>query len=373
MDASPLRFRVVAGHHLPTLGPLEASVLAHIEAHPGATATDAHACLSPVGDPEYGQVRSAVVGLVDMGLLKVDGQVPLEQVDQRYERIEACDLCGSPSDDHRIVFWKHNTPVVRCSECGLLYANPRWKAEHLFGRYGDAAYWAEYAGKIEQTAVDPVANLARWSPYVIHLESLGPRGRLLDVGCASGEFLVAAQSRGWEVYGVEPAPLAAQQARQATGAHIEIGTLEDASYPDGWFDAITLWDVLEHLQSPRAYISHIARLLRPGGLLSLTTPNIRSGAYKLLGLDWHVVGPNEHIYYFTPRTLTRLLTGNGLAVHSMDTFATPVDVWRQWLRPRALQPLAPLLHKATTPIARRLLLGDGLYVVARRSRLKIEN
>jgi len=86
----------------------------------------------------------------------------------------------------------------------------------------------------------------------------------------------------------------------------------------------------------------------------------------LLGPDWHVVGPNEHIYYFSPRTLSRLLAGNGFLIHWMLTFHTPLVVWRQWLRYPALDPLARLLHTPSQSVSARYLLGDELYVLARR-------
>ena len=69
--------------------------------------------------------------------------MPLPEVDLRYEPVAACAVCQAPSAQHPIVLWKFNTPVVRCDTCGLLYANPRWKDEHLFGSY-DPEYWAGY-------------------------------------------------------------------------------------------------------------------------------------------------------------------------------------------------------------------------------------
>jgi len=99
---------------------------------------------------------------------------------------------------------------VKCSRCGLLYANPRWKTEHLYGRYDSSEYLAEYAAQIKQTAMDPITNLARWSDQIAALEIARQNGRLLDIGCATGEFMLAAQSRGWEAYGLEPSAPAAE-------------------------------------------------------------------------------------------------------------------------------------------------------------------
>ena len=83
----------------------------------------------------------------------------------------------------------------------------------------------------------------------------------------------------------------------------------------------------------------------------------------LQGRSWWVIGPNDHIYYFTPRTMARLFEKHGLAVHDMHTLETPLQ---SWLRVPALQRFAPLLGKLTAPVTNRFLLGDDLYVVARR-------
>lgn len=364
---TPVRFRVKDGkgkRGTPGNNP-SAEIAAYVQAHPGAGVNDLRTHVSALDNWSYDKVRALLVRLVEKGVLALDGHLPLESVDLRYERVPACDLCGSPSSGHSIVLWKHNTPVVRCRQCGLLYANPRWQAEHLFGRYTDV-YWAHYADKVRHTALDPTTNQARWDPYLATLELARSTGRLLDVGCASGEFLLAAQARGWEVYGLETSPLGAELARQRTGAEIYVGTLDTAPYEEGWFDVITLWDVIEHVQSPSSYVGLITRLVRQGGMFALTTPNIRSMAYKLLGRNWEVVGPNDHIYYFSPRTLTRLLKTNSFDVHVMHTTAVEAATWRAWLRHPIPQKLAPSLRTVTLPITNRLLLGDELYVVARR-------
>jgi SAM-dependent methyltransferase len=215
-----------------------------------------------------------------------------------------------------------------------------------------------------------VANEERWRHFISHIEPGRLYNRVLDVGCATGGFLVAAQGRGWEVYGVEPSPGGAQEAARRTGAQIHVGTLDTAPFEDGWFDAITLWDVIEHVQSPRAYLAHAARLVRPGGFISMLTPNVHGLAFRLLGRGWSAIGPNDHIYYFAPLTMSRLLKSSGFRIHSMATGAVKADVWRRWLRYRALGRLAEWLSRLSLarPVAGRLLLGDDLYVVGRREK-----
>jgi SAM-dependent methyltransferase len=310
-------------------------------------------------------VRAFIVGMVDGGALEVDGEAPLETVDPLYERVPACAVCGAPSENHPILFWKYNTPVVRCTTCGLLYSNPRWKAEHLFGRY-TPEYWQKYSADMSRHVPDLAANRARYYPFLDRLEPARRDGHLLDVGCATGEFMIAAAERGWRPFGVETSPLSAQRARELTGAEVHNGSLETAPFADGWFDAVAFLDVIEHVQDPAAYIARIARLLRPGGLLLLTTPNLHSLSYFLLGRNWEVVGPNEHIYYFAPRTLQRLLARFGFSVHSMETLGVDAAPWVEG-RASALKPLTPLLTRLARPLARRFLLGEQVYLVARKA------
>jgi 2-polyprenyl-3-methyl-5-hydroxy-6-metoxy-1,4-benzoquinol methylase len=372
----------------PAPGSLDEAILAFVRTHPTTTVTAIWNNVPAAREQTYNEVRALVLGMLEEQTLAPVGFAPLEEVDGRYERVPACDVCGQSSAGHPILFYKHNTPVVRCTGCGLLYSNPRWKGEHLFGVYGDD-YWEDYAERVKHTALDMAANQARWDPNLHVLEGVRQTGRILDVGCATGEFLAAAQARGWEGYGVEVAPQAAAIAEKLYGVRVHVGTLDTAPWPDGWFDAVTLWDVIEHVPSPRAYVERIARLVRPGGMFAVSTPNIRSLTYGLIGRDWWVVGPNAHIYYFAPRTLVRLLSDYGFTTHFLTTQNRPlhwrrarrglvplepipdpqVDLtaWQQWLRLRPLQRLAPYLYSATWPLVNRFLLGDSLLLFARKT------
>ncbi|HEY0070846.1 MAG TPA: class I SAM-dependent methyltransferase [Chloroflexia bacterium] len=366
LSYSPVRLCITQGSSAlneADLSPDELEVVRHVTDHPGCTIPDIAQRVSSVRP--YTRSRSLVLRLVSTGALRPCGRAPLESVDRRYERVPACAVCGASSQGHKTLFWKYGTPIVRCDGCGLLYANPRWNAEELFGRY-TPEYWEQYAGTISDTAVDAEANYARWRPFLEVVEASRHYNRLLDVGCATGEFLLAARTREWEVYGVETSPPAAAQAERLAGGTVHAGTLETSHFPEAYFDVITMWDVIEHLQDPRAYLQKAHSLLRPEGLLSITTPNIRSLAYRLLGPDWTPVGPNDHLYYFAPRTLARLLDECGFSIYVMHTMATELATWHQWLPHPALHRFAPRLRALSLPLTNRFLLGDTLYLVAQR-------
>lgn len=187
--------------------------------------------------------------------------------------------------------------VVRCTRCGLIYLNPQPPRDVITESYRQVVDWqyeAERAGRI-RTFTRSLDQLARYADG----------GRLLDVGCHVGIFLELAAARGWEVYGVEPSWWAAARARQR-GLAVVTGTLQEASFPSRWFDAVTMWDVVEHFVEPLANLREAARLLKPGGLLAISTMNVESLIARLLGPRWPWFMP-MHLVYFSPRTLGDLL------------------------------------------------------------------
>jgi SAM-dependent methyltransferase len=138
-----------------------------------------------------------------------------------------------------------------------------------------------------------------------------PPGRLLDVGCAYGFTLEVARERGWQVVGVEAAGdvAAATQARLGVTVHPE---LIAAGLPADSLDAVTLWDVIEHLPDPRSAAVEVHRVLKPGGLFSVVTPDVGSLAARLLGGRWEeMTKMPEHIFFFDRRSLSALLRSAG--------------------------------------------------------------
>jgi len=144
------------------------------------------------------------------------------------------------------------------------------------------------------------------------------KGRLLDVGCATGDFLLTFDPEAWSLYGLEYSDFAARSAQARTTADIVCGELTDVinRLPLGSFDAITLWDVIEHVRNPRLYLECCKALLGSGGLLFLTTGEFDSLAAKVMGRRWHLMIPPKHLFYFSRRGLFRLLEETGFEILS---------------------------------------------------------
>jgi len=185
------------------------------------------------------------------------------------------------------------------------FRHPRPSASELLERYQELPadlYDAELPGRT-RTARRHVEILRR------HARP----GRVLDVGCASGAFLCAAADGGWRVVGIEPAAALRKRAAAALGGRGEVigGTLESAPAHLTGFDAVTLWDVLEHVERPMDFLSACVARLRPGGHLLVNVPNLESLPARMMGVRWPLLLP-EHLNYFSPASLRRCAALAGL-------------------------------------------------------------
>ena len=195
--------------------------------------------------------------------------------------------------------------IVRCSDCGLLFTNPRDDDATLARVYAglqDAVYDFEEENR-RRTARAFFARVHYFHPQP---------ARLLDIGCASGLFVDVAAQSGWRVTGLEASGWAVNQAQQrAPQATFVTGMLEDVSFPAASFEVITLWDVLEHVRSPRETLLRVSDWLTPAGWLFFNLPDADSRMAHWLGKRW-VLLLREHLWYFSPVTLARLLQACGL-------------------------------------------------------------
>lgn len=181
-----------------------------------------------------------------------------------------------------------------------------------------------------------------------------PSGRLLDVGCATGYLLDVAGRRGFEPYGIEVSPFAVDVARERLpAARIHCGTLDDHPFPDQHFDAIALCDVLEHEADPVAALRTVERLLKEGGVVVVTTPDLDSVSRRLMGTRWTHY-KLEHLFYLRRRTMAQLAAAAGLALVAqgaarkaltLDYVQHQFATYPHWL----LSPLVASLHRVTTP------------------------
>jgi len=235
----------------------------------------------------------------------------LEKVGGMLERVN-CNLCGA--DDPAPLAEIEGFHIVRCRQCGLTYVNPRFVQQTLHEIYTESYYdhdginnGREFYG-YDDYVQDEENIKTTFAKRLAVIERLANKGQLLDVGCATGFFLDLARSKGWNVVGTEVSSFGARFAREQFGLDVRLGTLRELSFDDQSFDVITMWDVIEHVLDPMAELLEIQRILRPGGLLSIITPDAGSLVARLLGSRWEEFRRvREHVYFFSRRTLAEML------------------------------------------------------------------
>lgn len=214
--------------------------------------------------------------------------------------------------------------IVACAQCGFAYLNPRPRMADL-GQFYPAGYWYTEETEAPRGLVAVIKALeARYRRSLIMSEVkrltrlLAPGQRLLDVGCGSGDIVKLASEAGLVASGVEFSAEAVRHAREARGLDVREGTLEDAGFSAGAFDAVSLFHVLEHLPDPVGTLREAKRLLSPDGRVLIQVPNFASGQSRLFGARWHAVEAPRHFHQFTPETLRRAVEQAGLTVESID-------------------------------------------------------
>jgi 2-polyprenyl-3-methyl-5-hydroxy-6-metoxy-1,4-benzoquinol methylase len=214
-----------------------------------------------------------------------------------------------------------------CDDCGLMFRNPRPDAARQGVHYERSAeasgsVWHEHGAGSRRGGF--LADRRAFLADV--LDDVGPGGRLLDVGCGTGDLLVTLADDGLELHGLEPGVAAVEQAR-ARGLSVTRGRVEEDELPEGTFDVVTAVSCLEHVDDPSAALASIGRLLRPGGWLFVEVPDS-------LRPTPHVAEfySAEHLYHFTADSARRLLQEAGFEVVVAEPVTDPaLRITARWV------------------------------------------
>lgn len=226
-----------------------------------------------------------------------------------------CHICGAAGE-----LWTHRAgrDLLRCRACGFL-----WVPQGVMRTRSGASIYEDEAGALFETQTDYYrdagADEAAQAKLAWVRAFVRPGTRLLDVGANLGQFVAHARTL-YDAVGIEPSPAAVREARARIGDALQVGSVyDDAPQFAGQFDAITLFDVIEHLPDPRAALDQCRRFLAPGGHLFLTTPDSGSMMARLLGTGWYYLDLEQHISIFREANLRRLLAECGFAVIARRT------------------------------------------------------
>lgn len=196
--------------------------------------------------------------------------------------------------------------LVKCKDCGLIYVNPRIKGNLIIDAYSEGTdeNFVSQAKWREITFAKGMNDIEKYHPR---------KGRILDIGTAGGSFLHVAKQRGWDVFGVEPNKWLCKWGKKHYGIDIKPGDIFANKFKDRFFDAVTLWDVLEHTPNPYEVLEECNRIMKKGGLLLVNYPDIGSPVARAMKDKW-IFLLSVHLYYFDKKTITKILNENGFEV-----------------------------------------------------------
>lgn len=284
-----------------------------------------------------------------------------------------CLVCGG--EQHRFIGSKNHFDLWRCLYCQAIFTADdaqQKDLQELYDHYYDGAYF-EIPAVAKQSLERQVLSFAPFRNT----------GKILDIGFGEGGLLQIAEQQGWQCYGTEISPRSLEYGAQQGWVVIDKAENGARFIPQS-FDVVTMIELLEHVPNPQEILQAAAHWLRPGGLLYLTTPNARSLNQRLLGLDWSVFSPPEHLVIWSPKGIQHALHSAGFQSLRIRTEGlNPYEILARIRPPKEAvnrnQTGAALNQTFTATPSRRVLktwinhvlsalqLGDGLKVYAIRS------
>lgn len=266
-----------------------------------------------------------------------------------------CDVCGCVESRELIAV--RGSAYHECTRCGLIYARPMLRNVTEVNEEQYQAKLDFYAAKMRKKP--------RYARKLRRFGSYRKTGNFLEIGCNAGTVISIARDLGWNVKGCDISAAATRYAREKIGLDVFTGTVEEAAYPDGYFDVIYTNATLEHLRHPLSTLRECCRVLRPGGMFYADTVNWDSYTRRILGVDWRHLSPTGHLHLYTPRNIRELCRRAGLE---------HVKTWTRGVRSTANMPGAtyrppwymPFLKASLSLLSRFNCKGDSIEFLARK-------
>jgi len=218
----------------------------------------------------------------------------------------SCLICNSTRlailDDYK------KDHLCKCRDCGFVFAQKKPGLQELLDEYA----------KYSRSNVISDITIKRYAGLLDLFEKYRANNTIIDVGAGDGHFIESAKQAGWKAYATEFDDRAVELCRQK-GVLVEQGKLDTDNYENDFFDIIFSSEVLEHINNPVEEIRNFNQILRKGGLVFITTPNLNSISHKILKHKWNIFHYPEHLCYYTPKTLKKLFEDNGFKKIAIQT------------------------------------------------------
>lgn len=215
---------------------------------------------------------------------------------------------------------KQQQTYLQCSKCGHVFVTEPTAVDALKASYENRE---SHHGENEKIRWDysHIKHELVYKPLLDRISLFTRKGKLLDIGCSNGSFVHSAQKMGWQAFGMELEKKSIEIAR-SFGLTVFTKDLMTQALPAGSFQVVTMWQVLEHLADPIMILNEIRRILKPGGVLALSTPNISSIGWMLLKGQWGAIEPDVHLNLFNSKGVRKIAESCGFRMR----FVESVDV-----------------------------------------------
>jgi predicted TPR repeat methyltransferase len=278
-----------------------------------------------------------------------------------------CNICGARSTGF---FSKNKYQFYKCSSCGFIFVDPPPEKTEVVHHYSEH-YYSEFADRYQRMDRSTYQNWKKRIGIIEKYLSIDnrPERTIIDVGCATGNFLQVAAQCNWSVFGIEHSIYAARQASERIG--------KERIYTDDFLEfqkplrsvALSAWDVIEHVSDPISFLLKANSLLHENGILALSTVNTDSLNHQLFGANWRYYRPPEHLSHFNLDNLRMALNKTGFDVlhyRTQFTYLSFLDGMNPNCRPQPnnIDKSVLLIPRFLARLTNR---GDVIEIWARKS------
>ncbi|MCX7981603.1 MAG: class I SAM-dependent methyltransferase [Syntrophales bacterium] len=268
---------------------------------------------------------------------------------------DICILCGGT--ERKKLLDNRGWSVYACQTCGLGILDPRPDKEELSRLYAESYFTVNYGPLPELGSREMGKRLSQETHRIRFFRRYLKRGKILDIGCGMGYFLLACRQKGYEVRGLDISENSASHCKSKFGLEVYIGTVEEANFEPESFDLITMWHFLEHTPNPSRCLEKVRLWLKKGGLVAIDVPNYESTDAKAGGENWKGWQIPFHLYHFTPHTIKELLKKHSFRILRTKSYLSEhikekLDTW-------------PAGNIYARPVA-RLFSGHSFAVLAKK-------